>query len=168
MLSLGPAPEIDDLVSRWREAAADSSQSAGPAGTALRRRVWEPLVRQLGKPERVFVVPDGSLHLVSFAALPDGDGDYLVSSGPLVHYLSAERDIVSGEVGSGSGVGLLVIGGPAFEDTTVFASLSDGHEDGMANGLRTRDGATEAPPATALTLPVKSYRGKRSGCAPFA
>ena len=42
----------------------------------------------------MFVVPDGALHLVSFAALPTGASAYLVETGPVIHYLSTERDLV--------------------------------------------------------------------------
>ncbi|MBI4602435.1 MAG: CHAT domain-containing protein, partial [Planctomycetes bacterium] len=86
--------------------------------------VWDPVAARLGGAARVFVVPDGALHLVSFAALPAGAGEHLVERGPLLHGLSAERDLAglpegSGRgaagTGGGGGTGLLVLGAPDFE-----------------------------------------------------
>ena len=63
-------------------------------GAALRRRIWDPLVPGLGNAKEVFVVPDAALHLVSLASLPVGSSQYLLETGPLIHYLSTERDLV--------------------------------------------------------------------------
>ena len=65
----------------------------------LRQLVWDPLLTHLANATHVFVVPDGSLHLVSFAALPTGASQYLVDAGPVIHHLSAERDLVPMEAG---------------------------------------------------------------------
>ena len=65
----------------------------------------------------MFVVPDGALHLVSFAALPTAASQYLVETGPVIHYLSAERDLVRMETGSPGRRGLLALGGPAFDES---------------------------------------------------
>jgi CHAT domain-containing protein len=63
----------------------------------------------------VFVVPDGAINLVSLAALPTAGNRYLIDSGPGIHYLSTERDLVPPEA-SAPGHGLLAVGGPAFDD----------------------------------------------------
>jgi hypothetical protein len=55
------------------------------------------------------MVPDAALHLVSFGALPTGVSEYLVETGPLIHYLSAERDLVPGEVAPPGSGGLLAL-----------------------------------------------------------
>jgi hypothetical protein len=41
------------------------------AGASLRRRIWDPLSASGDGATMVLVVPDGSLHLVDFGALPD-------------------------------------------------------------------------------------------------
>jgi CHAT domain-containing protein len=64
----------------------------------------------------VFVVPDGNIHLVNLAALPDGKGARLVDSGPLLHYLSAERDLAKPRRDGGKAGGFLVMGAPSFGD----------------------------------------------------
>jgi CHAT domain-containing protein/tetratricopeptide (TPR) repeat protein len=119
---VGEAGAIDALVARWRERVGDEAQGRGSsraevlaarAGAALRRRIWDPLAEALVGAECVFVVPAGQLHLVSLAALPGRDGRYLVESGPVFHYLSAERDLLASPGAPGSG--LLALGDPAFD-----------------------------------------------------
>jgi CHAT domain-containing protein len=63
----------------------------------------------------VFVVPDGSLNLVNLYALPVGTTGYVIESGPIIHYLSAERDLAWSDGGKESGSGLLALGGAAFD-----------------------------------------------------
>ena len=82
---------------------------------------WDPLHKHLSGVDTVFVVPDGALNLVSFATLPAGETGYLIDRGPVIHYLSAERDLVSSETPKTNTGGLLVVGGPAFDDATLFA-----------------------------------------------
>lgn len=122
-VALGDAQAIDDLVGRWRAEIVRGGSVAG-AGAALRNAIWDPLAAGLGGARRVFVVPDGSLHLVSFAALPNGRGRFLVEDLEGIHYLSAERELVAARAGAGRpGSGLLAIGAPDFDaappDTTA-------------------------------------------------
>ena len=89
-----------------------AEQSLRRAGDALRRRIWDPVSQDLLDASRVLVVPDGTLNLVPLAALPIGQTDYLLEKGPILHYLSAERDLVSTGEASSVGKGLLALGGP--------------------------------------------------------
>jgi CHAT domain-containing protein len=121
---LGEAEQIDGLVSRWTEDLLlhwqdGESRRRGDdrtAGERLRRAIWDPVASRLDDVERVFIVPDGALQLVSFAALPVGDSKFLIESGPLIHYLSAERDLAPEKEPSPPGIGLLALGGPAFDN----------------------------------------------------
>jgi len=136
---LGPAAAIDSLISKWTTAVANggtvAASAAGRAevacralGADLRRRIWDPVAVLPATVERVFVIPDGSLHLVNFAALPAADGTYLVESGPALHYLSSERDLVTLAARPTHGLDLLALGGPSFDgrETSVGgASDSD-------------------------------------------
>ena len=125
-IALGPAAAIDRAVERWAGEARSGARVAGrsaeqalaayrEAGEALRSAIWDPLAARLGDPERIFVVADGALNLVSLAALPVGDEAYLVESAPTIHYVSAERDLAAEPAERASGKGLLAIGGPDFE-----------------------------------------------------
>ena len=120
---LGSAAEIDALVAEVHrqvslEALAPdhapkrSEAAYRTAADKLRSRIWDPLAQRVGV-ERVFIVPDGALHLVNFGALPVGTGEYLMERGPLLHYLSAERDLIA-PAPAANGRGLLALGNPAF------------------------------------------------------
>jgi len=118
---LGEVWKIDGLVAAWRaemiRAPEDraSEDRAWKAGENLRRTIWDPIAREVAGARVVFIVPDGGLNLVSFAALPAAGDRYLVEVGPAIHYLSAERDIVRPGVNEPSGRGVLIVGGPEFD-----------------------------------------------------
>ncbi len=67
-------------------------------------------------------MPDGALSLVPFDALPIGQRSYLLERGPVLHYLSAERDLAPPTDTPAVGQGLLALGGPAYDDPSLFAS----------------------------------------------
>jgi tetratricopeptide (TPR) repeat protein len=163
---LGNAAGIDSLVARWSEEAGRGLSISGrslrqceeayrSAGEALRRKIWDPLSSSLQGANRVFAVPDGALNFVNFCALPVGDSGYLVESGPLIHYLSAERDLVPSEAAPVAGQGLLALGGPAFDEGSSLAVVSSA-EIGAAKQRPQSSPAAES-----------HYRGERSGCGEF-
>lgn len=125
VLGLGSCAIVDSLVRTWVDTIAtspleDSGKAARQAeianrmaGTALRKRVWDPLPRFVRTATQVFLVPDGQLYRINFAAIPVRAHEYLADSGPLFHVLTCERDALS--KASAEGKGLLAIGGPAFD-----------------------------------------------------
>jgi CHAT domain-containing protein len=129
VVPLRTAARIDGLIVQWRRQLDQEAIAAGRAaerGEAayrrvageLRQQIWDPLLPHLSNATRVFVVPDGALHLVSFGALPTTASRYLVETGRLIHYLSAERDLVPTEARRQAGGGLLALGGPAFDESS--------------------------------------------------
>lgn len=136
-IDLGPAERIEELVRNWRDAvesargrlprlqrAAESSYRQ--AGAELRRAIWDPVSAAVGPARRAFVVPDGVLHAVSLATLPTGEGQYLIETGPQVHYLGAERDLATiPRAKNGNGSGLLALGGPDFDHSEGRAASKD-------------------------------------------
>jgi tetratricopeptide (TPR) repeat protein len=119
---IGDADPVEFLVKSWRREillAAEAGEAGvterayRAAGEALRRRIWDPVSERLGDAGIVFVVPDGALQFVSFAALPVGEGGYLVEEDPILHYLSAEKDLLheAGRVNTG----LFTVGDPDFD-----------------------------------------------------
>jgi len=126
LIPLGRAIDVDEAVAKFHLEASQGALSPGrpsveaeararEAGDALRRKVWDPVASRIAGARRVFVVPDSSLHVVSFGALPDAASGYLVESAPEIHLLTAERDL-SEPPPSRRGRGLFAIGGPAFGD----------------------------------------------------
>lgn len=103
VVSLGQVVALDGLIQQWRDALAQADVYGDVAheraerrlGRAVARALWEPLRPHLGNPERVFLVPDGGLHLVNFAALVDRHDRFLVEHGPTLHLLSSERQLLA-------------------------------------------------------------------------
>jgi len=122
--NLGRASEINDLIKAMRTSADAEAHANGlgstrnerayrQSGEALRKAIWDPLRPALLDAKLIFVVPDGMLNLIPFAALPDGEG-YLVDHSPVVHMLSSERDLIPAETAQKK-AGLVAIGSPEFE-----------------------------------------------------
>ena len=122
---LGSAASVESSVNAWRQevdgrsiaagiAAPEAERTYRTAGVRLRQRIWDPLVDHLRGASHVFIVPDGALNLVSFAALPTNGNRYLAESGPVIHLLSTERDLIPTDTAP-SGHGLLVVGGPSYD-----------------------------------------------------
>ncbi len=144
-IDLGDAHAIDSLAALWREEAGRSLWQVDEAaaerayrkvGEALRRRVWDPVASRIDPESAVIVVPDGALNLVNLAALPIGDQSYLVEQ-RLLHYVSAERDLVRDSIPPG--VGLLAVGDPDCDRTGASVPMT--------------------------TEPIDLYRGPRTSCA---
>jgi len=182
VVPLASAATIDALVANWRQAMiADITRPAGvsepvpsfhSAGISLRRRIWDPIAPKLGGAERIFVVPDGTLNLVPFAALPTEGGRYLLESRRVIHYFSAERDLVTTDISPAArGSGLLAVGGPAFDDASSFRAALPS-KPAIASSLRKADEAsrTASPEAKRADLPASqaaSVRGSPSNCVSF-
>lgn len=83
-------------------------------GTAIRKAVWEPLCNVLSGVDKVYLVPDGDVWRVSFQSLPTAEGKYLVESGPAIHVIGAEEDLLNAEVGTVRS-GILIVGGVDYD-----------------------------------------------------
>jgi tetratricopeptide (TPR) repeat protein/CHAT domain-containing protein len=165
MIPLGSARELDGLIARFTEEAArgiflpgrspgDAERALREAGETLRRRIWDPLAPILKGAESVFVVSEGALNLVNFGALPLGPAGYLAETGPLIHYLTAERDLVPRQTPIRNGKGLLAIGGPAFDAKSLFASSGSQATDPSRGASGVQDAS-------------QRFRGARSACGSF-
>jgi CHAT domain-containing protein/tetratricopeptide (TPR) repeat protein len=171
---LGEARSLEAAVSTWRtevtagltRPGVTDAASAGAyrkAAVALRQRIWDPIEPAIGQAERVLVVPDGALNVVSFAALPIGRTAYLVERTPIVHYLSAERDVVLAGQDHQSGRGLLAIGSPAFDLTPVERSAAAVPRSSQAPSPRNGNDAKPMVVAKA----VSASNRMRSTCGTF-
>jgi CHAT domain-containing protein/Tfp pilus assembly protein PilF len=120
---LGAAAGVERAVESWRQRIREEATAPAPGrrrseqlyrdtAASLRRRVWDPLAPLLSGASQVLIVPDGSLSLVHFASLPAGSGSYVAERGPILHYLSTERDVL--QPARTPGTGLLAVGAPAY------------------------------------------------------
>jgi CHAT domain-containing protein len=124
-MPLGAAASLDKLIESWRDDVGRGARVEGVddahaerayrvTGTRLRQRIWDPIAAQLAGVERIFIVPDAGLNLVSFAALPTPGRRYLIEDAPPVHYLSMERDLIV-DPHPRPEHGLLLVGGPSYD-----------------------------------------------------
>jgi CHAT domain-containing protein/tetratricopeptide (TPR) repeat protein len=145
VISLGAAATVDDEVAQWRKQMTAAAFAGGRGGTAaeaaerragmtLRTRIWDAIAPHLAGADRVFVVPDGSLHLVNFEALPAGAGQYLIEVAPPIHYLSAERDLALPDHAT-DGRGLLVVDSPVFDAPQAPARPAPSPDSTTAGGV---------------------------------
>ncbi len=189
LVPLGPAEKIDRLVETWKasigtgergmglvsvvgsvktdqggQATESAIQAYRDAGAALRRLVWDPVAGAIGDSKHVFIVPDGALSLVSFAALPAEESGYLLEKGPRIHYLSSERDLVRPGDRRDRGGSLLALGGADFGASEIFAALAAEPEQKEAE-KGTATAALRAPADEAAGVAVlRTFRGRRSSC----
>ncbi|MBZ5637560.1 MAG: CHAT domain-containing protein [Acidobacteriia bacterium] len=177
VVPLGSQSDIDEAVTRWREEAGGagrvkvrSPQQADSAyrevGGRLRAKIWDPLVPHLSGAQRVFVAPEGMLHLVSFASLPVGNDAFLLQEGPLIHYVSSERDLVRIGADSGRARGLLALGDPAYDAEPRSAVTATKHKTVEGKGAMAVV-AGSPQPDTAITRGLRSACGDR-GLEPFS
>jgi CHAT domain-containing protein len=143
---LGTAAALENAITTWRTevdggtlasaaSPADAERTYRVAGARLRARVWDSIAKHLGDVDRVFIVPDGAINTISFAALPTAASKYLIESPQVIHYLTTERDLVEtastgslGSTGSAGSRGLLAVGGPAYgpaSATQTTAAIPD-------------------------------------------
>jgi CHAT domain-containing protein/tetratricopeptide (TPR) repeat protein len=154
--SLGSADRMDSLIARWRgmaarepppitEAARVAEEEYRRVALELREALWDTLPLAARSTRRVFVVSEGALTLVNLATLTGMDGRYLVEDGPLIHVLSAERDLLAQAASLQAADDLLAIGGPDFE--------------------RRQPG--NGPASTSVKATASTYRGTTSRCEGF-
>jgi CHAT domain-containing protein/tetratricopeptide (TPR) repeat protein len=128
IVPLGTVVDVDGKVSRWLDDIARDARTPGAelddqlsrrSGVSVIGALWDPLAHYLKNAKRILIVPEGSVHLVNFAALPVGRDGYLIERGIVFHYLTAERDLVPDKSAPDPGIGLLVLGDPAYDGPTA-------------------------------------------------
>jgi CHAT domain-containing protein/Tfp pilus assembly protein PilF len=174
VVQLGEASRIEPLIASWLEKVAEPPQQIGAAqaaaeeaaremGLRVRGAIWEPLEEVLDGAERVFVVPDGALHLVNLGVLPGREGSYLIESGPVIHYLGAERDLLVPEMSEEGNRGLFLLGDPEFDRTADTGHVGAGIPTPATVGSPAND--RKPPPAAGQKS--ASDVAMRSGCGYF-
>lgn len=160
IIPLGDAATIEARVEEWRSRAAEPAfgpsrprieSACAEAGRSLRETVWDPIAPQLVGAKQIYLVPDGSLHLVDFGALPKSDGRFVIEESPLLVYLTSERDLIrqESETPIPSLHGLLAFGGPNFESQPAAINAGLASVEPLVFG----DGTT--------------YRGRSADCESF-
>jgi CHAT domain-containing protein/tetratricopeptide (TPR) repeat protein len=145
--ALGTADSIERAIADWRQAlehtpsGVDAERDYRVVATRLRTNIWDPLSDQLRDVSQIFVVTDGAISTVSFAALPAAAGGYLIERAPTIHYLTTERDMLAPERAQAA-TGLLAIGDPEFgvrSPSSAGSSAARSMLCGIVGGLQFND-----------------------------
>ncbi len=113
LVHMGEAEPIDAAATRYRQllGGAEMWPRVRAAGVKLHALVWAPLAHLTAEANEVIVIPDGALSTVSFAALPDENGRFVLED-HLIRYLEAPPDLLAKYRASAPGA--LIVGDPAF------------------------------------------------------
>lgn len=111
---LGRASDLEPAIDEWRKALRDpKSKNVQQLARVVDAKVMQPLRNLLGNATHLLISPDGQLNLLSFAALRDEHGAYLVER-YTVTYLTSGRDLLRTNVTQTSKTGPVVLANPAF------------------------------------------------------
>lgn len=119
-VDLGPAQSVDAAASAFLAAARSSKSDPLPAAQALYQKVFAPLISKIESSKKLYLSLDGSLNLVPFAALHDGQR-YLLDGPYELVYVSSGRDLLRGPLGEAK-QGPLVLADPDYGSGIVLAN----------------------------------------------
>ena len=98
----------------------------------LSSTLWAPLTAALGQTDKVLLSPDGLLSLVPLAALPDGEGRFLLERYRLAYVTSGRELVGMADARRQPAMDLLLVANPAYD--TMLVGASD-----LGGALRSRD-----------------------------
>lgn len=123
-LDLGEAAAIDALVESYRSALQDPARAdVTRVARALDAKIMQPIRRLAADGSRLLISPDGPLALISFEALVDETGRYLVERHP-VTYVSTGRDLLRMQIPRTSRGAPLVLADPLFGEAETPSGRS--------------------------------------------
>lgn len=137
---LGDAQAVDAAVAALLGKLRDPSLDPQAAARALYQQVMEPLRARLAGVRRLYLSMDGSLNLVPFSALHDGQ-KYLLDQYEL-HYLTSGLDLLREPVGRAEAP--LILADPDFANSGMAADTGSA---ASGKGLYAQLGAMQRLPA---------------------
>jgi CHAT domain-containing protein len=150
-IDLGLAQPIEDLATEFRRALHDPATKYYMAvAKDLSEKLIKPLASHLTRGEQLLLVPDAALNLVSFAALVDEHGDYLVQHFGIT-YLTSGRDLLRFAHEPSPRGGPVVLADPSYGTATVPGET----------GLQlTRSGELDRSGLVFAPLPASAFEAK--------
>ncbi|MBF0212110.1 MAG: CHAT domain-containing protein, partial [Magnetococcales bacterium] len=136
-----PDPEaINKIITEYRTIIQDEEadeEALKKVGRAAYDLIWAPVQKQIGNREQVYVVPDGQLNILPFAALVDPESDYLARNTDL-HILSTSRDLVPANLPEAKG-NYLIVAGPDYDSDKVGGAKAQALKMDEQQGRRSTD-----------------------------
>jgi CHAT domain-containing protein len=142
---LGEAKAIDMAITSLRKALRDPKRvDVKRLARAVDAKVFQPVRPLLGDMTRLLISPDGPLNLISFAALVDERGRYVVERYS-ISYLASGRDLLRLQVAGESKDGPLVVAAPDFgRRSPIEASHLEKQEEDASEGKVKAESARSA------------------------
>ena len=103
--ALGPARPIENQLRQLRRALASPTSAYRRQATALAELILKPL--NLPAASRLFIAPDGPLHLLPMGVLPDAQGEPLLASREIIN-LGSGRDLLTDTSGHSTEAPVLI------------------------------------------------------------
>ncbi len=141
---------VSDSVQKYRKDIQDEEidfDELLESGQSSYDLIWKPIAKTVGDAPVAYVIPDGILNIMPFAALVEGDGKYLIE-GLDLHIFTSSRNLLPSRLKAAKG-GYMINAGPDYETDAVTgkeklesvrgksrsAGLSEGLR-GMSSGMR--------------------------------
>ena len=130
-IDLGPEGPIDRAVEAFRKAVADPQNGkVTELGKALHDLTMGKIAPKLGGATNLLIAPDGTLNVVPFSALVDGNNDFLVKTYTFT-YLTSGRDLLRLSAQPKARGGGVIFADPSFD--------GDAKAGGGSRGARSAD-----------------------------
>ena len=120
LVNFDDAAEVDDLITEHRETIQDPAADEVDfieVGQMAYEAVWEPIANVTEGIEYVYLIPDGLLNILPFAALVDFDDAYLVETLDF-HFLTSGRDLLPSFLSLSEGP-YMIVAGPDYDAAEV-------------------------------------------------
>jgi CHAT domain-containing protein/tetratricopeptide (TPR) repeat protein len=120
MVGLSDPATVDAAILKYRkdiqneDIELDEMQDSGQSAYTM---VWKPLESSVDGKAKVFVVPDGTLNILPFAALVDKGGKYLIERVDL-HIYTTSRNLLPSHLPDAKG-GYMINAGPDYNSDDV-------------------------------------------------
>ncbi len=114
------AAEVDALIGEYRETIQDPAADEIDfleVGQIAYEAIWEPIANVTEGIEYVYLIPDGLLNILPFAALVDFDDAYLVETLDF-HFLTSGRDLLPSFLSLSEGP-YMIVAGPDYDAAEV-------------------------------------------------
>lgn len=135
IIDLGEASIIDKTITAFKKSIDDPRDHKGLKTTQLSKKlytlVFEPVRKQLGFTNKVFISPDGNLNLIPFEIFQGPDGRYLIEDYTF-NYIAAGRDIIGFRKTLSKSGKSVIIGGPDYN-----LNLNEGRQVTTQNAVET-------------------------------
>ncbi len=117
--SLGAVQDAVLEYRRWIQDDLADELDILETGSYAYEQVWQPLGELLADQEYVYVIPDGVLNILPFAALVNEDEEYLIEHVDL-HLLTSARDLLPNQYQLAEGE-YIIVAGPDYDSEDVVS-----------------------------------------------